>query len=64
MKIFLVAALVLSSFTLFANDEKKHEEHAKEKEACLKEHKDLKDKALEECVMKKVEEEKKHEVKK
>ena len=62
MKYFVLTALTLTSLSLFANEAK--DEHKKEREECLKEHKDLKDKALDECVKKKVEEEKKHETKK
>ncbi len=58
MRSIAIIALLLSSFSIFASEEKK-EDHSKEKEACLKENKDLKDKALDECVAKKVEEEKK-----
>ncbi len=57
MRYLSIIALLFSSFLILASEEKK-EDHAKEKEACLKEHKDLKDKALDECVAKKVEEEK------
>jgi hypothetical protein len=66
MKIFLMMALTLTSLSLFANEEHKDkkEEHKAEKEACLKENKALKDKELDACVAKKVEEEKKKEVKK